>query len=86
MRIVWVGAPGDALGLRVDFWVETGAPEDEQTSVFLRPGETEAKVTLPLDSEGRLRYRFEVSRFTAAGQEPVRRGEGETNLLVVQAG
>jgi hypothetical protein len=85
VQIVWVGAPGEALGLRVDFWVVVPAGEEEQIGVFLRAGQDQEKTaTLPLGRDGRLKYRYEVRRFTPAGEELVKTGQGETNLLVVQ--
>ena len=85
VRIVWVGSPGEALGLRVDFWIVVASGEEEQIGVFLRAGhDMEKTATLPLDGDGRLKYRYEVRRFTLAGEELVRTGQGETNLLVVQ--
>jgi hypothetical protein len=85
VQIVWVGAPGGVLGLRVNFWVVVPGGEEEQTSVFLRAGQdTEKTATLPLDHDGRLKYRYEVNRFTAEGEELVKTGEGETNRLVVR--
>lgn len=88
VRIVWVGAPGAALGLRVDLWplAAGGAgSEGEMVSTFLRAGETEGRVALP-PAAGALDYRYKVSRFTAAGEEPVKEGTGTGALLVVQTG
>ncbi len=85
VRVVWVGAAGDAFGLRVDFWVVTASGEEETTGVFLRTGEGQTTATLPLAEDGRLRYRYEVRRLGPQGEEVVRLGEGESNLLVVQA-
>ncbi|HYG62238.1 MAG TPA: hypothetical protein VEL74_06630, partial [Thermoanaerobaculia bacterium] len=85
VRIVWVGAPGDAFGLRVDFWVVNGGGEELTVGAFLRTGEGQTTITLPLDGDGRLRYRYELRRLGPQGEELVRLGEGESNLLVVQA-
>ena len=85
IQVVWVGTPGEALGLRVDFWVIAANGEEEQIGVFLRAGQdSEKTVTLPLDRDGRLSYRFEVKRLTADGEELVKTGQAETNLLVVR--
>jgi hypothetical protein len=85
VQVVWVGTSGEALGLRVDFWVIAANGEEEQIGVFLRAGQdTEKTVTLPLDRDGRLSYRFEVKRLTADGEELVKTGRAETNLLVVR--
>ncbi len=84
VRLVWVGSPGDALGLRVDFWIDREAGAEEQVSTFLRAGEGEARVTLPLGPEGRLAYRYEARRLSAGGEDVVQTGEGETDLLVLR--
>jgi hypothetical protein len=84
VRVVWVGSAGDAFGLRVDFWVTTAPDHEETVATFLRPDQ-EGTVTLPLDDEGALRYRFEVRRVGPEGETLVRAGEGESDLLVVQA-
>jgi hypothetical protein len=86
VEVVWVGDPGDALGLRVDFLVATAAGDDESRSVFLRPGQSSVTVTLPPGPDGRLSYRFEASRIDASGARVVKRGEDQRNLLVVQSG
>jgi len=56
-------------------------------STFLRAGQdVETVVTLPLDGEGRLRYRYQIQRITAeGGEDVVRVGEGQSNLLVARA-
>ena len=85
VRVVWVGNQGNALGLRVDFRVSTSSGDDQNVSIFLRAGQDgEKSVTLPLDPEGRLRYRYEVKRFTESGEELVKTGEGDSGLLVVR--
>jgi hypothetical protein len=85
VRVVWVGAAGDALGLRVDFRVTVADGAEERKSVFLQPGETDVRVSLPLDANGRLAYRFEVTRFTSSGASVLQSGASETDLLVVQS-
>jgi hypothetical protein len=86
VRIVWVGDPGPALGLRVDLWPKTdGGAEGEMVSTFLRAGETEGRIALP-PAAGPLAYRYRVARFTAAGEEPVKDGTATGSLLVVQTG
>src|SRR4029077_5495060 len=68
VRVVWVGSPGTALGLRVDFWA--GSDNSQPVSVFLRTGvDTEKTVTLPLTPDGVLNYRYEVRRITENGEE-----------------
>jgi hypothetical protein len=85
VQVVWVGTAGEALGLRVDFWVIAPNGEEEQFGIFLRAGQdTEKTVTLPLNRDGKLSYRFEVKRLTADGEELVKTGQAETNLLVVR--
>jgi hypothetical protein len=86
VRVVWVGAPGDALGLRVDFWAVDRAGDEQNVAVFLAAGEKEKVATLPLDADGHLHYRYQVQRVTAQGQDVLRVGEDKSNLLVVQAG
>ncbi|MEM7481952.1 MAG: hypothetical protein AAF481_12325 [Acidobacteriota bacterium] len=88
IRIVWVGDPGDALGLRVDLWPTLPNGEDGvKLSTFLRAGEMEGRLTLPAGTaEGELRYRYAVSRFSAGGEEPVKEDRGTGGLLVVQTG
>jgi hypothetical protein len=84
VRVVWIGAPGDVLGLRIDFRVPAGAGEDQQRSIFLRAGQNEANVVLPLQSDGRLQYHYEVTAFTAEGERVTRSSDGDTSLLVVR--
>ncbi len=87
VRVVWVGDAGDTLGLRIDFWVLVSSGDEESVSTFLRAGQdVETVVTLPLDGEGRLRYRYQIQRITAeGGEDVVRVGEGQSNLLVARA-
>ena len=87
LRIEWVGATGDILGLRVDLWATTPSGDEQNLSIFMRaPGETEKTATLPLDTDGKLNYRFEVRKLTAGGEGLVRSGQGQTTaLLVVQS-
>jgi hypothetical protein len=86
VRIVWVGAAGDAFGLRVDVWAETPSGDEQQVSAFLRTGvDGEKVVTLPLDGEGKLSYRYQAAKLSAAGETPVRSAtEQSAPLLVVQ--
>ena len=85
VRLVWVGDAGAAFGLRVDLRV-TAAAGEQTVSAFLRTGaDLEKVVTVPLDSGGRLIYRFEVRRVAADGETLVQSGEAQTTLLVVRA-
>ena len=85
VRVVWVGSPGTAFGLKVDFFVATASGEDEKQSIFLMAGqETQETITLPLDPDGRRSYRYEAWLVTPAGEEMLRVGEGDSNLLVLQ--
>jgi hypothetical protein len=72
------------LGLRIDFRVPAGAGEDQQRRIFLRAGQNEANVVLPLQSDGRLQYHYEVTAFTAEGERVTRSSDGDTSLLVVR--
>jgi hypothetical protein len=85
VHIVWVGAPGDIFGLRVDLWARTATGDEQNVGVFMRaPAQTDATVTLPLNADGVLEYRFEVRKIVAAGEELIRSGAQQSNLLVVQ--
>lgn len=85
VRVVWVGDQGNALGLRVDFRVAASSGEDQNVSIFLRAKQDgEKNATIPLDPDGRLRYRYDVKRFTESGEELVKSGEGDSGLLVVR--
>jgi hypothetical protein len=85
VRLVWVGDGAGSFGLRIDFRV-TGQAAEQVVSTFLRTGvDTDKVVAVPLDSAGRLNYRFEVRRIGAEGEVFVQAGEGMTNLLVVRA-
>jgi hypothetical protein len=85
VRVVWIGDQGTALGLRIDFSVSTSSGDDEKVSIFLRARQEQEKaITLPLDPDGRLHYRYEVRRFTETGEELVKSGEGDSGLLVVR--
>src|SRR5208337_456731 len=85
VRVVWVGAPGNALGLRVDFWVTPATGDDQNVSIFLRAGQDSDKTaTLPLDGNGNLKYRYEVRRISADGEALMKSDTGNTSLLVVQ--
>jgi hypothetical protein len=87
VRIVWVGAPGEVFGLRVDLWAKTATGDEQNFGVFMRaPAETDKTVTLPLNADGVLEYRYEVRKETAGGEELVRSGtQQSSNLLVVQS-
>jgi hypothetical protein len=86
VHVVWVGAPGDALGLRVDFWAETPSGDEQQVSAFLRVGVDGDKfVTLPLDADGKLTYRYQATKVAASGETPVRSATDQSSpLLVIQ--
>ncbi|HKF21300.1 MAG TPA: hypothetical protein VKE93_07000 [Candidatus Angelobacter sp.] len=85
VRVVWVGTPGNAFGLRVDFWVTPVSGDDQNVSIFLRAGQDSDKTaTLPLDGDGRLQYRYEVRRLSPTGEEVLKSGTGNTGLLVAQ--
>jgi hypothetical protein len=85
VRVVWVGDTAGAFGLQVDFWVVQASGDEENVPAFLRAGDGETSVQLPLDPEGRLRYRYQVRRIGPEGDEVVRVGTGESGLLVVRA-
>lgn len=85
VRVVWVGTPGDAYGLRVDFWVTPASGDDQNVSIFLRAGADGDKVaTLPLDGDGHLQYRYEIRRVSPSGEDLVKSGTGDTSLLLAQ--
>ena len=85
VRVIWVGDPGTALGLRVDFSVTASSGDEQNVSVFLRARQDQEKVVImPLDPDGRLRYRYEVKRFTETGEELIKSDEGDSGLLVVR--
>ncbi|HZS35834.1 MAG TPA: hypothetical protein VFF06_03360 [Polyangia bacterium] len=83
VRIAWVGAPGDALGLRVDLWAQTPSGDEQPVSAFLRVGETDKTVTLPLDGSGKLTYRYQATKISASGETPVRTATDQSSPLVV---
>ncbi len=83
VRVVWVGDVGDALGIRVDIHVVDGGTT-ETASAFLRAGESEAVVVLPLPGDAPLSYRYEASKVTSAGAQPIRSGQDTSTILVVQ--
>jgi hypothetical protein len=85
VRVVWVGPPGGALGVRVDFWIPTATGDESTVATFLRAGQDTERVALPLDPDGQLRYRYAITRITAQGEERLRTGESQSDLLVVQA-
>jgi hypothetical protein len=85
VRVVWVGDAAGAFGLQVDFWVAGAAGDEENVPAFLRAGDGETSVRLPLDHQGQLRYRYQVRRFGPEGDEVVAVGTGESALLVVRA-
>lgn len=85
VRVVWVGSPGNALGLRVDFWVSPASGDDQNVSIFLRGGQDGEKIaTLPLDGHGSLQYRYEIRQISASGEELVKSDTGNTSLLLVR--
>jgi hypothetical protein len=84
IRIVWVGDAAGALGLRVDISAARDDGSVEVRSTFLRAGQPDATITVPL-TDSQLAYRWEVRRIDAAGETLVRSGESRSNLLVVQA-
>jgi hypothetical protein len=86
LHIVWVGSPGDAFGLRVDVWAETPSGDEQQVSAFLRTGvDGDKVVTLPLDGDGKLSYRYQAAKISTTGETPVRSATAQTApLLVVQ--
>lgn len=84
VRIVWVGDAANVFGLRVDLSVARDDGSTETRSTFLRAGQADATIAVPL-TDGQLVYRWEVRRIDAAGETLVRSGEGRSNLLVVQA-
>jgi hypothetical protein len=87
VQIVWVGATGDIFGLRIDLWAKTPTGDEQNVGVFMRaPAETEKTVALPLNPQGTLDYRYEVRKVTAAGEDLIRSGAQQSNLLVVQSG
>jgi hypothetical protein len=82
LKLVWLGASGTALALRVDVWA--GPDRDQQFSELLRPGEQKTML-LPRERDGGLAYRWEVRRIDASGAATlVRSGDGTSELLVVQ--
>ena len=86
VRVVWVGAAGDVLALRVDFRIAASTGDDHTLStIFVAGRDSERLVRMPLDPDGRLRYAFAVTRVTAQGETPVRSGETQSDVLVVQA-
>lgn len=87
VKVVWVGSQGgDVLGLRVDFWIAAANGNENTFATFLGGGtDRERVVSLPLDPDSQLRYRYEVKRITAQREELVRAGESQSDLLVVQS-
>lgn len=85
VRIVWVGSPGTAFGLRVDLSVLRVDGSTDTRSTFLRAGQADTTVAVPLDPDRQLAYRWEVRRIDPGGETVVRSGESRSNLLVVQA-
>ncbi len=82
VTVILIGDAGDLLGVRVELTARNAKGDEEQSSAFVRPGER-ATVTLPLDRDGLLRYRYETRRFRADGDEPGPQGEGDRALLVL---
>jgi hypothetical protein len=72
--------------LRVDFRVAASSGDDHTLSTILVTGrDGERLVRLPLDPDGKLRYTFAITRVTAQAETPVRSGESQSDVLVVQA-
>src|SRR5262249_34864433 len=85
VRVVWIGSPGNAFGLRVDFWVTPVSGDDQNVSIFLRAGaDNDKTATPPLDGDGRLQYRYEIRRLSAGGEDLMKSGTGTTALLLAQ--
>jgi hypothetical protein len=86
VRVTWLGDRADALAMRADFYHSPGPGRaDEQVaSALLQPTEPDTVVQLPLDPDGRLRYRYEVRRIDDTGETLVRTGEDSARLLVVR--
>ncbi len=88
IRVVMVGTLGGrVLGLRVDIYVDT--PEGETVSfseLFMQGGDPQREVVLPLQADGTLKYRYEVSHVTMEGPEPIRSGEDTRPMLLVRGG
>ena len=68
--------------MRVEFVVTTSSGEQKQ-SVVLMGQETEKTIALPLDAEGRERYRYEARLLTPAGEELLRAGEDDSVFLIL---
>lgn len=86
LRVVWVGDPGDAFGLRIDVWLITGdGGEEGPLSTFLRTGETDTAIELPA-GEGTPEIRYEVRRLDSGGEMLTGSGRVRSSLLVVQGG
>lgn len=89
VRLVWLGDPGTALAMRVDFWTPapSGAGEQQVASALLQPASTDVTVTWasPGLAAGVVpSYRYEVHRLDAAGDTVVTRGTDAGGLLVVR--
>jgi hypothetical protein len=82
--VVWVGAPGEILGIQVDFKAVDNNGQQQEFGVFLPAGETQQVVMLPLAPDGNLSYHYEINQITTAGVRPIRSGEGHSTVLVVQ--
>lgn len=87
VQVEWLGSPGAALALQIDFRVATANGGDDWTgSALLRAGQDRGrKVRVLLDPDGRLRYRYQIKRITAQGIDVIREGEGLTDILPVQS-
>ncbi len=84
VRLVWVGAPGDALGLRVDVWAQTPSGDEQPVSAFLRAGvDGDKLITLPLDGDGKLSYRYQAAKISLAGETPIRSAVAQSSPLIV---
>jgi hypothetical protein len=84
VRVVWVGSPGDAFGLRVDVFAENPSGDESLVSTFLRAGVDGDKVVqLPFDRDGHLAYRFTATKIGPSGETVVRSATGQTTTLIV---
>ncbi|MDM7853465.1 hypothetical protein [Cellulomonas alba] len=88
VRLVWLGDPGAALAMRVDFWTAAPAGGEQQVaSALLQPTATDVTVTWssPGLAPGAVPpYRYEVHRLDAAGDSVVSRGSDAGSLVVVR--
>lgn len=79
VTVHWVGEQGDTFGLRVD--IEAAG---ETFSTFLPTGDArEKQVAVPLDAEGRLRYRYTARLLARDGERVIGSADAETDLLTL---